>query len=354
MSGFGAHARDYDIKLFQKPFYRSASGPDPLRTYAAAATSAYRRNAPAIRDMRFRRSNEYDPDRAIRSQREDLISDTYFKNEKNVDLEGLRGRLGLQLSRTGVALSKMDNRVLGRTAVAPMQASAPAVGPRPQGPAPTGAPGLPAIGDVVRTPKGPGVVDKVTKDQYRVRLANPDGSPSKKRTWMKTPGNRLGGAMQPTVDARRMSVTSARMRRDGGNVSRLVNELERGRSSEARRMLSFGPEPKNTTPGFKGPLPMGDIEKKAKKDQLLHDIRGFTRDRGDPTSKFFSGVPKQGGRRSGRGKSNLPLPVRTPTSGRTSQVVRFAELQGGTSAGTTESPSAQASAFGTGSLDFEF
>ena len=352
MSGFGAHARDYDIKLFQKPFYRSASGPDPLRTYAAAATSAYRRNAPAIRDMRFRRSNEYDPDRAIRSQREDLISDTYFKNEKNVDLEGLRGRLGLQLSRTGGALSKMDNKVLGRTAVAPMQASAPAVGPRPPGPAPTGAPGLPAVGDVVRTPKGQtGVVDKVTKGEYRVRLANPDGSPSKKRTWMKTPGRALGGAMQPTVAARRMSVTSARMRRDGGNVSRLVNELERGRSSEAR-MLSFGPEPKNTTPGFKGPLPMGDIEKKAKKDQLLHDIRGFTRDRGDPTSKFFSGVPQQGGRRSGRGKSNLPLPVRTPTSGRTSQVAQIADLQGFTGADTS-SPSTMAAAFGTGAFDFE-
>lgn len=74
MSGFGANAKNYDIKLFQTPFYRHAAGPDPLRTYAAAATAQYRRNAPAIRDMRFRRSNEYDPDSAIRGELEDLIS----------------------------------------------------------------------------------------------------------------------------------------------------------------------------------------------------------------------------------------------------------------------------------------
>lgn len=338
MSGFGANAKNYDIKLFQTPFYRHAAGPDPLRTYAAAATAQYRRNAPAIRDMRFRRSNEYDPDSAIRGEREDLISQTYFKNEKDVDLEGLRGRLGLQLSRTGGALGKRENKVLDRTVAASTQASEP--------------PGAvaSAVGDVVTTPKGEtGVVDRVEKGRVRVTVLNPDGSPSKRRTWVMTPGRQLGGARQPTVGAKRMAVTSARQR--AGRVSRLVGEYERGRSSEAR-MLSYGPEPKDATAGFTGPKPMGDIERRAKKDQLLRDIRGLTRDRRDPSSKFFSGVPERGGRRSGAGKATQRLPVRTPAANRTARVVRFADLADGTGAGTN-SPSTLASAFGTGGVDFD-
>jgi hypothetical protein len=72
-------------------------------------------NADAIRNMRFRRSNEYNPDTAIRAQREDLISKTFYENEGKTDLSGLRGRLGLQLSRTGGALSTGKNKVTGTT-----------------------------------------------------------------------------------------------------------------------------------------------------------------------------------------------------------------------------------------------
>ena len=97
---------------------------------------------------------------------------------------------------------------------------------------------------------------------------------------------------------------------------------------------------------------MGDIERRAKKDQLLRDIRGLTRDRRDPSSKFFSGVPERGGRRSGAGKATQRLPVRTPAANRTARVVMFADLADGTGAGTN-SPSTLASAFGTGGVDFD-
>jgi hypothetical protein len=63
--------------------------------------------------MRFARSNEYNPDTAIRAQREDMISNAFYENKGKTDLSGLRSRLGLQLSRTGGALSTMQNRVTG-------------------------------------------------------------------------------------------------------------------------------------------------------------------------------------------------------------------------------------------------
>jgi hypothetical protein len=115
MSGFGQYAHNYDIKLFQKPFYRQVGGQDPIKSFVQTSGIQYVRNAEAIRNMRFKRSNEYNPDTAIRSQREDLISNAFFDNkDKNIDLSGLRSRLGLQLSRTGGALSTGKNEVLGK------------------------------------------------------------------------------------------------------------------------------------------------------------------------------------------------------------------------------------------------
>ena len=116
MTGFGSYAQSYDTRLFQTPFYRkgaAARGEDPIKQFVAQAGAKHLRNAPVIRDMRFARSNEYNPDTAIRAQREDLLSKTFYDNKDNTDLTGLRSRLGLQLSRTGGALSQRENKVLG-------------------------------------------------------------------------------------------------------------------------------------------------------------------------------------------------------------------------------------------------
>ena len=113
MSGFGAYAHNYDIKLFQRPFYRKEGGQDPIKTFVQTSGMQYLKNAERIRDMRFARSNEYNPDVAIRAEREDLLSKTFYENKGNTDLAGLRGRLGLQLSRTGGSLSKKENKVTG-------------------------------------------------------------------------------------------------------------------------------------------------------------------------------------------------------------------------------------------------
>ena len=98
MSGFGAYAHNYDIKLFQRPFYRKEGGQDPIKTFVQTSGMQYLKNAENIRKMRFARSNEYNPDVAIRAEREDLLSKTFYENKGNTDLAGLRGRLGLQLS----------------------------------------------------------------------------------------------------------------------------------------------------------------------------------------------------------------------------------------------------------------
>ena len=113
MSGFGQHAHNYDIKLFQKPFYRKAGGQDPIKTFVQTSGMQYVRNADAVRDMRFRQANEFNADMAIRNEREDMISKAFYNNKANTDLGGLRGRLGLQLSRTGGALAKGQNKVTG-------------------------------------------------------------------------------------------------------------------------------------------------------------------------------------------------------------------------------------------------
>jgi hypothetical protein len=65
MSGFGAYAHNYDIKLFQRPFYRKEGGQDLIKTFVQTSGMQYLKNAERIRDMRFTRSNEYNPDVAI-------------------------------------------------------------------------------------------------------------------------------------------------------------------------------------------------------------------------------------------------------------------------------------------------
>ena len=113
MSGFGAYTQNYDTKLMQRPFYRKVGGQDPIQSFVQKSGMNYLRNAERIRDMRFARSNEFNADTAIRAEREDLISKTFYENKGKTDLSGLRSRLGLQLSRTGGALSGMQNKVVG-------------------------------------------------------------------------------------------------------------------------------------------------------------------------------------------------------------------------------------------------
>ena len=74
MSGFGQYAQNYNVRLYQRPAYRRAGGQDPIKSFVQTSGMNYVQNADAIRNMRFHRSNKYNPDTAIRAQREDLIS----------------------------------------------------------------------------------------------------------------------------------------------------------------------------------------------------------------------------------------------------------------------------------------
>ena len=88
------------------PFYRKgARGPDQLSTFAARKGREYAANAGRIRDMRFAQANEFNVDRALRSQREAFLSKQAGEVGDARMLEGLRARTGLKLSRTGGALS---------------------------------------------------------------------------------------------------------------------------------------------------------------------------------------------------------------------------------------------------------
>ena len=153
MSGFGAYTQNYDTKLMQRPFYRKVGGQDPIQSFVQKSGMNYLRNAERIRDMRFARSNEFNADTAIRAEREDLISKTFYENKGKTDLSGLRSRLGLQLSRTGGALSSMQNKVVGsvnpkknkkkRKKPQPQPTPSPSSSPRgsPPPPPPSSSPG---------------------------------------------------------------------------------------------------------------------------------------------------------------------------------------------------------------------
>ena len=109
MVGFAEYTRTYETRLGRMPFYRKgARGPDQLETFAARKGREYAANAGRIRDMRFAQSNEFNVDRALRSQREKYLSDQVGAVSDPRMLEGLRGRTGLKLSRTGGALSVFE------------------------------------------------------------------------------------------------------------------------------------------------------------------------------------------------------------------------------------------------------
>ena len=107
MVGFAQYTNSYETRLGRQPFYRKgARGPDQLATFAMKKGAEYAANAGRIRDMRFAQSNEYNIDRAIRSKRERDISNVMDTVADKRELEGLRGRTSMKLSRTGGALSR--------------------------------------------------------------------------------------------------------------------------------------------------------------------------------------------------------------------------------------------------------
>ena len=107
MVGFAEYTNTYETRLGRMPFYRKGSrGPDQLSTFASQKGQEYVVNAARIRDMRFAQSNEFNVDRAVRSQRERDISNAMDTSTDTRQLEGLRGRTSMKLSRTGGALSR--------------------------------------------------------------------------------------------------------------------------------------------------------------------------------------------------------------------------------------------------------
>ena len=106
MVGFANFTHQYDYRLGQTPFYqKGAMGQDPLKTFSARSTQEYRANASRIRDMRFANSNELNADTALRSKREQMISDIYSGKKNPELLVGVHGKLNPQYSRSGGALS---------------------------------------------------------------------------------------------------------------------------------------------------------------------------------------------------------------------------------------------------------
>jgi hypothetical protein len=104
--GFANRARRSSTLLFERPYYRK-NVPDALKQFENKANIEYAADAANIRDMRFRKSNEYNVDYALKNRREDMISQAYAKSDVDpAQAVGIHGRLGLRLSRTGGALSQ--------------------------------------------------------------------------------------------------------------------------------------------------------------------------------------------------------------------------------------------------------
>jgi len=107
MVGFAEYTNTYETRLGRMPFYRKgARGPDQLSAFASKKNDEYWANAGRIRDMRFAQANEYNIDSAIRSKRDRDISNAMDTVSDTRELEGLRGRTSMKLSRTGGALSR--------------------------------------------------------------------------------------------------------------------------------------------------------------------------------------------------------------------------------------------------------
>jgi hypothetical protein len=108
MVGFANVARKQGVLLYEAPYYRKNRS-DALKTFANNADMAYAADAAALRDARFGNSNEYNVNMAVKNQRENMISTAADNNAKDpAQNVGVHGRLGLQLTRTGGALSRFQ------------------------------------------------------------------------------------------------------------------------------------------------------------------------------------------------------------------------------------------------------
>jgi hypothetical protein len=88
---------------------RNSRAPDQLKTFSQQTTANYERNADRIRDMRFSKSNNFNVDIALKNKRENLISKASENAAKDPSqADGIEGRYGLTLSRTGGALSAFN------------------------------------------------------------------------------------------------------------------------------------------------------------------------------------------------------------------------------------------------------
>ena len=89
---FATLARDYGAR--GDPFYRrGASGADPLARQELSDAQAYWRGAAKLRDQRFLKSRQYDPNVAVKEARESKLSQR-FANYWNADMRGMMGDEG--------------------------------------------------------------------------------------------------------------------------------------------------------------------------------------------------------------------------------------------------------------------
>jgi hypothetical protein len=159
--GFANRARRSSTLLFERPYYRK-NVPDALKQFENKANMEYAADAANIRDMRFRKSNEYNVDSALKNRREDMISQAYANADVDPDQAvGIHGRLGLTLSRTGGALSRFGvpkvthrapppRRVAGAGAGAGAGGGAGAAGPVGPRPAPSSSSSPSAVTSMIR------------------------------------------------------------------------------------------------------------------------------------------------------------------------------------------------------------
>jgi hypothetical protein len=149
--GFANRARRSSTLLFERPYYRK-NVPDALKQFENKANIEYAADAANIRDMRFRKSNEYNVDYALKNRREDMISQAYAKSDVDpAQAVGIHGRLGLRLSRTGGALSqfgvpKVTRGKVNRAPPPPLAAGAGAAGQ--PGAAPVAPPVTPRVENI--------------------------------------------------------------------------------------------------------------------------------------------------------------------------------------------------------------
>ena len=88
---FGRIAKDYDPTLGETPFYRrGASGADPLAREEFRVAQQYWQGAGQLRDQRFLKSRQFDPNVAVKSARESKLS-ARFAGYWNADMRDMMG-----------------------------------------------------------------------------------------------------------------------------------------------------------------------------------------------------------------------------------------------------------------------